>query len=195
MSVPCQAETLLSKLLGGTDSGNAAKPAATTNSGRIIEEINVATTNTIGSYESAESSRSVQQKSIPTVDEGPSILEQMMTAHSLAKREKESTQKAEITGKSLGSGFKKGFFNKSADQSKKNEKKQQEQLTQSSNSFKPSPSKHKADVIDVKAKSVDRLGGLVVDEVQQALKADEHPIIAQLNQKGNKNLRYPSNGH
>lgn len=126
-------------------------------------------------------------------DEGPSLMEQMMAAQQQAKKkeDKEKAQKsAKEEKKKLGDGFKKGFLggssggSKNNKNSKGNDSKTRKQLNSaqvsSGNSVTAAKKDDKEDIPTLSAKSSNK--GLVLDDVQKALKEEEdgNPLLKQL---------------
>ena len=118
-----------------------------------------------------------------TVDDGPSLLEMMMAAQREAKAEKDQQKTTEAvveSQKSLGGGFKKGFFGNST-------------KSKSSTTVKPitkvNNTSTKPDIIEVKkAQSGDKgksTSPFVFEDVQKAMEEDKHPLLRDLKKNGN----------
>ena len=141
----------------------------------------------------------------PAAD-GPTMLEMMMAAQAEAKKEKEvevEVQKKKTT-KSFGDGFKKGFFGSEPKPKSKTTSTATSATTpttaaangvtktattsspspaSSSSSSIPTISKPKAHVSSASSSSTSA-ATLVLDEVQEAMREDENPMVKQLKQGG-----------
>lgn len=118
----------------------------------------------------------------PQVEEGPTLLEQMMAAQLEAKKEKDVNDNISTTKevKSFGGGFKKGFFGGSP----------KTPSTTTNNSIKPilktqsitkEPIKINQSIPTItKNKSKVKPKEHVFEEVQEALREDENPLMAKL---------------
>jgi hypothetical protein len=130
----------------------------------------------------------------PPANDGPSMLELMMEAHKSAVVEKKtSTAKInEAESKKSFGGFKKGFFSS-------NEKPKQISSSKQENSSKVAPTSMTSksiqiqSVTELKAQSGQTTKStLVLDDVQQAMEEEQHPMLKQLRSQGkllqNENL-------
>ena len=111
---------------------------------------------------------------VTEVDQGPTIMEMMMTAQKEAadvKKKVTAALEAEEAKKfGSGGGFKKGFFGSSGSKAKKD--------------VKPKSTTEKEGPIHVTKKKEEKKVEKVYEEVQQAMKEDEHPMINHLKSNG-----------
>ena len=166
-------DTLLQSMLQST--GVASKPV-----GPLISEI--------GTPEEVVPTPIIS----PPLEEGPTMLELMMAAQAEAKKEKDVAIEVEKkkTTKTFGSGFKKGFFG--GESKAKVAKPQQSGAGLSSTSSTPQNNQAPIVTITKKAEApAVKSATLVLDEVQEAMKADENPMLQQL--KGGGKSTFTSN--
>lgn len=148
--------------------------------------------NTKSSLDTLKKSNLIQEvgKScdIDSNDEEPTIFEQMMAAQAKAKKEMEIQTQTELqqSTKAFANGFKKGFFNQSTSKPSKSKN-----INEQSNNTKSEKSIDKNDIksnnIPTVKPIVDQSKGkssLVLNEVQQAMKDDDNPMLQQLRQGG-----------
>jgi len=138
---------------------------------------------------------------IPPVEE-KSMLELMMEEQKAAKREKEKLQEKERAkmSKDIGSGFKKGFFGGGS----KPTKKPPSASAAPAAATKPATKSAKADEIVTLSKPKANANivnngaagdkkdtsGLVMEDVQEAMRADENPVLQDLKKGGRHCLIY-----
>ena len=120
---------------------------------------------------------------ITSKSEEKSLLDLMIEEQNLAKAEKEKlrVETAKKTTKEIGGGFKKGFFGSSGPKPAKLEKVPVEITNKGKDDGVVNISKPAANANNLtKAKD----NSLIINEVQQALKEDENPLLNQLKQGG-----------
>lgn len=127
---------------------------------------------------------------VPQNDEGPTLMELMMEAQKAAQQSniKEMEIKNAKDSKKIGGGFKKGFFGASSSNSSKPTKKADNNNNQVAAAAKPSPNNNNdiptitknTAALGLNGKSGGVKGSKIVEEVQQALKEDENPMLAKL---------------
>lgn len=143
----------------------------------------------IGPSSAPSSQRLEEQKPSvlpPPANDGPSMLELMMEAHKSAVVDKK-TSAAKIneaeSKKSFG-GFKKGFFS-SNDKPKQSSSNKQENNSKVAQNSINSKSKQTEPVIELKAQNGQTTKStFVLDDVQQAMEEEQHPMLKQLRSQG-----------
>lgn len=118
------------------------------------------------------------------IDEGPTMMELMMEAQREAQKAKSAVSESEVVKekKSFGGGFKKGFFGGSTVPSSKHSNSSTNTTNTSSSSH---PEFTNSDIPTITKKSgstvnSNKVSAKIVEEVQEALKEDENPMLAKL---------------
>lgn len=167
-------DVLLSSLL--------QKSSARVQQGALIQEVD------------GDNQEEKNASSEPVPDAGPTMLEMMMAAQAEARKEKEKEQST-LTKKSVktfGEGFKKGFFStKPAKDLKSSPSNSSIVKVNHANSSVEESSK--VDFIPTISKSATQgKKAFVLDEVQSAMKEEEHPALRQVKQGGTYHSRMPA---
>lgn len=121
----------------------------------------------------------------PISNDGPSMMEMMMAAQLEAKKADDEVKQKEREkqSKSFGGGFKKGFFGSSS--SKPVQKKavpSAQTASKKNESVPPIPPYHgDSDIPTIARKTAN---SLVIDEVQEAMSEETHPLLAKVKKGG-----------